>query len=107
MRAGIQNDLILREFSGFPFDASTLLSIDPELCRRVDFAQGGEPVEPRVSPNPYRVRGRLAGSPGMTALLNCDTASDEENGSHLFFQASTPWPRPGSHRWVDGKARYA
>ena len=25
-----------------PFDASTLLSIDPELCRRVDFAQGNE-----------------------------------------------------------------
>ena len=28
-----------------PFDASTLLSIDPELCRRVDFAQGHELVE--------------------------------------------------------------
>jgi excinuclease ABC subunit B len=28
-----------------PFDASTLLSIDPERCRRVDFAQGREPVE--------------------------------------------------------------
>ena len=28
-----------------PFDASTLLSIDPELCRRVDFAQGREPAE--------------------------------------------------------------
>jgi hypothetical protein len=25
-----------------PFDASTLLSIDPELCRRVGFAQGHE-----------------------------------------------------------------
>jgi hypothetical protein len=25
-----------------PFDASTLLSIDPERCRRVDFAQGRE-----------------------------------------------------------------
>jgi hypothetical protein len=25
-----------------PFDASTLLSIDPERCRRVDFAQGHE-----------------------------------------------------------------
>jgi hypothetical protein len=36
MRAGIQNDLIFRQFPGFPFD----------------FAQGGEPVEPRVSPNP-------------------------------------------------------
>ena len=54
--------MILRKFPGFPFDASTLLSIDPELCRRVDTAQGGEsfdlaqdrelverPVEPRVS----------------------------------------------------------
>jgi hypothetical protein len=28
-----------------PFDASTLLSIDPERCRRVDFAQGHELVE--------------------------------------------------------------
>jgi hypothetical protein len=28
-----------------PFDASTLLSIDPELCRRVDFVQGREPAE--------------------------------------------------------------
>ena len=28
-----------------PFDASTLLSIDPERCRRVDFAQGREPAE--------------------------------------------------------------
>jgi hypothetical protein len=36
MRAGIQNDLIFRDFPGFPFD----------------FSQGGEPVEPRVSPNP-------------------------------------------------------
>ena len=35
MGAGIQNDLISRDFPGFPFD----------------FAQGGEPVEPRVSPN--------------------------------------------------------
>jgi hypothetical protein len=34
MRAGIQNILILRYFPGFPFD----------------FAQGGEPAEPRVSP---------------------------------------------------------
>ncbi len=34
MRAGIQNDLFFRKFPGFPFD----------------FAQGGEPVEPRVSP---------------------------------------------------------
>ena len=34
MRAGIQNDLVFRDFPGFPFD----------------FAQGGEPVEPRVSP---------------------------------------------------------
>ena len=25
-----------------PFDASTLLSIDPELCRRVGFTQGHE-----------------------------------------------------------------
>jgi hypothetical protein len=25
-----------------PFDASTLLSIDPERCRRVDFVQGRE-----------------------------------------------------------------
>ena len=33
MGAGIQNDLISREFHGFPFD----------------FAQGGEPAEPRVS----------------------------------------------------------
>jgi hypothetical protein len=49
MRAGTQNDLISRQFPGFPFDTSTLLSIDPELSRRVDFAQGGEPVEPRVS----------------------------------------------------------
>ncbi len=52
------------DFLRFPFDASTLLSIDPELCRRVDFDQGGEPfdgaqdgelverpVEPRVSPS--------------------------------------------------------
>jgi hypothetical protein len=51
MRAGIQDDLISRWLPGFPFDASTLLSIDPELCRRVDFAQGGEPVEPWVSLN--------------------------------------------------------
>jgi hypothetical protein len=51
MRAGIQNDSVLCQLPGFPFD----------------FAQGGEPVEPRVSPNPvsstgqapYRVRGRL------------------------------------------------
>ena len=63
MRAGIQNVLTFRYFPGFPFDASTLLSIDPEPCRRVDFAQGGEsfdlaqdrelaerPVEPWVSP---------------------------------------------------------
>ncbi len=50
MRAGIQNDLISGLVPGFPFDASTLLSIDPVLCQRVDFAQGGEPVEPRVSP---------------------------------------------------------
>jgi hypothetical protein len=49
-RREIQSDLILRDFPGFPFDASTLLSIDLELCRRVDFAQGGERVEPRVSP---------------------------------------------------------
>jgi hypothetical protein len=28
-----------------PFDASTLLSIDPERCRRVDFAQDRELVE--------------------------------------------------------------
>jgi hypothetical protein len=28
-----------------PFDASTLLSIDPELRRRVDFAQGREHAE--------------------------------------------------------------
>jgi hypothetical protein len=35
MRAGIQYDLISRELPGFPFD----------------FAQGGEPVEPRVSLN--------------------------------------------------------
>jgi hypothetical protein len=28
-----------------PFDASTLLSIDPERCRRVDLAQGHELVE--------------------------------------------------------------
>jgi hypothetical protein len=34
MRAGIQNDLSFRDLPGFPFD----------------FAQGGEPVEPRVSP---------------------------------------------------------
>jgi hypothetical protein len=34
MRAGIQNNLIFRHDPGFPFD----------------FAQGGEPVEPRVSP---------------------------------------------------------
>ena len=73
--------MIFTWFPGFPFDASTLLSIDPELCRRVDFAQGGEsfdlaqdrepverpverlverPVEPRVSP-------------GMTAFSNQDT----------------------------------
>jgi hypothetical protein len=44
MRAGIQNDLISRDLSGFPFD----------------FAQGGEPVEPRVSP-------------GMTVLSNDET----------------------------------
>ena len=50
MRAGILNDFISSDFTGFPFDASTLLSIDPELCRRVDLAQGGERVEPRVSP---------------------------------------------------------
>jgi hypothetical protein len=50
MRAGIQNDSNYLSLPGFPFDASTSLSIDPELCRRVDFAQGGEPVEPRVSP---------------------------------------------------------
>jgi hypothetical protein len=36
MRAGIQNDLMFRKSPGFPFD----------------FAQGGEPVEPRVSPDP-------------------------------------------------------
>jgi hypothetical protein len=35
MRAGIQNDLIFRHVTGFPFD----------------FAQGGEPAEPRVSPS--------------------------------------------------------
>jgi hypothetical protein len=34
-RRGIQNDLIFFDFPGFPFG----------------FAQGGEPVEPRVSPN--------------------------------------------------------
>jgi hypothetical protein len=34
MRAGIQNDSIYLSLPGFPFD----------------FAQGGEPVEPRVSP---------------------------------------------------------
>jgi hypothetical protein len=28
-----------------PFDASTLLSIDPERCGRVDFAQGHEIFE--------------------------------------------------------------
>jgi hypothetical protein len=28
-----------------PFDASTMLSIDPELCRRVDSAQDREPAE--------------------------------------------------------------
>ncbi len=42
-----------------PFDAATLLSIDPELRRRVDFAQGHEsfdlaqdrePVERLVEP---------------------------------------------------------
>ena len=32
------------------FDASTLLSIDPELRRRVDFAQGHEPVEWQMMP---------------------------------------------------------
>jgi hypothetical protein len=46
MRAGIQNDLILYDPPGFPFG----------------FAQGGEYVEPRVSP-------------GMTALSNCNTVS--------------------------------
>ena len=35
MGAGIRNDLIFRHSSGFPFD----------------FAQGIEPVEPRVSPS--------------------------------------------------------
>jgi hypothetical protein len=34
MRAGIQTDLVSHDPPGFPFD----------------FAQGGEPVEPRVSP---------------------------------------------------------
>jgi hypothetical protein len=34
-RRGIQNDLVLNDPPGFPFD----------------FAQGGEPAEPRVSPN--------------------------------------------------------
>jgi hypothetical protein len=45
MRAGIQNDLILRDFPGFPFD----------------FAQGGELVEPRVSPNPVSSTGQACG----------------------------------------------
>jgi hypothetical protein len=57
MRAGIQNDLIFRDFPGFPFDFAQ----DREPVER--------PVEPRVSANPassagqapYRVRGRLAG----------------------------------------------
>jgi hypothetical protein len=45
MRAGIQYDLISRELPGFPFD----------------FAQGGEPVEPRVSLNPVSSAGQAAG----------------------------------------------
>ena len=52
-RREIQNNLIFGYFPGFPFD----------------FAQGGEHVEPRVSPNPvsstgqapYRVQDKLAG----------------------------------------------
>jgi len=35
-----------------PFDASTLLSIDPGLGRRVDFAQNCEPVE-RPAERPF------------------------------------------------------
>jgi hypothetical protein len=60
MRAGIQNDLILSYFPGFPFD----------------FAQGGEPAEPRVSPSqacPGLDTG--LGSPGMTGLSNGNTVS--------------------------------
>jgi hypothetical protein len=34
-----------RELVERPFDASTLLSIDPERCGRVDFAQGHEIFE--------------------------------------------------------------
>ena len=39
--------------------ASTVLSINPELCRRVDFAQDREPVErpvkPQFSPTIFRL----------------------------------------------------
>jgi hypothetical protein len=41
-RAGIQNHSIFGIFPGFPFD----------------FAQGGEPAEPRVSPNPVSSTGQ-------------------------------------------------
>jgi hypothetical protein len=54
MRAGIQNDLIFRDFPGFPFDFA-------QGGESFDFAQDHEPVEPRVSANPVSARGRLAG----------------------------------------------
>jgi hypothetical protein len=59
MRAGIQNDPIFGYLPGFPFD----------------FAQGGEPVEPRVSPTSLPVLDTWLGSPGMKVLLNCTRAS--------------------------------
>jgi hypothetical protein len=88
--AGIQNDKIFRHFSGFSLDASTLLGIDTEPCRRVDFVQGGEsfdlsqdrepverPVEPRVSLKTIRLaRSKIpTSSAGNDTFVELNTIS--------------------------------